>query len=187
MNVLLVDDDRTTRILLEAALRREGWTVFPTENGRDAYELHCRENVHLVISDWNMPRMDGLELCRRLRASRANAYTYFILITATNLSRGSCERALGDGVDDFLMKPLDFVQVGLRLHAARRVLSYANRLRELESVIPICAHCRRLRDDRDAYLPMEEYFAKRAAVQFSHGVCPDCAREHYPELSGRPS
>jgi len=187
MNVLLVDDDSVSRVLLASALRRAGWTVLVAEDGRDALDLHGREKVHLVISDWQMPRMDGLELCRRVRASDAPDYTYFILITATNLSRGNYERAMGSGVDDFLVKPLDFIQTDLRLRAASRLLGYANRLRELESIIPVCAHCRRLRDDRDAYLQMEDYFAKRAGVRFSHGVCPECAREHYPDADVRPA
>jgi sigma-B regulation protein RsbU (phosphoserine phosphatase) len=181
MKVLLVDDDPATRLLLAAALRREGWDVLDAADGRDALDLHEREKVQLVVSDWRMPRMDGLELCRRVRAANARDYVYFILITATNVSRGSYELAMRSGVDDFLVKPLDFVQIGLRLRAAQRQLSYANRLGELERIIPVCSHCRRLRDDRDAYLQMEAYFLKHAGVQFSHGVCPECARKHYPD------
>jgi DNA-binding response OmpR family regulator len=181
VNVLIVDDDAATRLALGAALRREGWNVIPAEDGAAALRVHQRGEVRLVISDWRMPRMDGLELCRRVRAALVADYTYFILTTATNVSRGSYELAMRSGVDDFLIKPLDFVQIGLRLRAAQRQLTYANRLRELESIISICSHCRRLRDDRDAYLQMESYFLKHAGVLFSHGVCPDCARKHYPD------
>jgi DNA-binding response OmpR family regulator len=180
MNVLVVDDDSSTRLLLEGALRRDGWSVLSAENGGDAWDIHSRANVHLVVSDWRMPGLDGLELCRRVRASRSAAYTYFILISATNVARDDYETAMRSGVDDFLVKPLDFVQMDLRLGAARRMLVYANRLRELESIIPICSYCRRLRDDKDSYHAMESYFARHAGVTFSHGVCPECMERVSP-------
>lgn len=174
MNVLVVDDDAATRALLGAALSRDRWNVLCAEDGRRAWDLHANADVHLVISDWRMPELDGLELCRRVRASRSGSYTYFILVSATNVGRKDYETAMSRGVDDFLIKPLDFVQVGLRLKAARRMLVYANRLRELEKRISICSYCRRLRDEENSYQDMEPYFEKRAGVSFSHGICPEC-------------
>jgi len=181
MNVLLVDDDEGMRLTLGDVLRREGWDVLCAEDGEKAWDLHVREKVRLVICDWNMPRTDGLELCRRVRSVHNTAYTYFILMTGLNLSREDGHAALRAGVDDVLIKPLDFVQIALRLRAARRVLSYANRLEELESVIPICSYCRRLRDEKDVYQKMETYFLKHAGVLFSHGACPECLAAHFPE------
>lgn len=183
MNVLLADDDSSVRALLSAVLRGEGWNVLEARDGEEALALHGRGDVRLLISDWRMPGLDGVELCRRLRAARDPFYTYFILISATHAESTKVEAAMRAGVDDFLFKPLDFVSVRLRLHAARRLLLYANRLRELEAVIPICASCRRLRDDQHAYHRMEAYFERHAAVLFSHGICPDCERRAFAELA----
>lgn len=181
MNVLLVDDEPATRRVLSAALARDGWNVLDAEDGEQALSVHGARRVHMVVSDWQMPRLDGLELCRRIRAQRTPAYTYFILLTGTLDPVSFYETAMRAGVDDFLVKPVDPLQMRLRLAAARRLLTYANRLGELESVIPVCAYCRRLRDDAQAYHKMEDYFERHAAVLFSHGVCPECLEAHFPE------
>lgn len=181
MNVLLADDDPSVRVLLGVVLRDEGWQVLEARDGEEALARHGQGGVRLLISDWRMPGLDGVELCRRLRAARDPFYTYFILISAMPAEPAKVEAAMRAGVDDFLFKPLDLVSVRLRVHAARRLLLYANRLRELEAVIPVCASCRRLRDDQHAYHRMEAYFEKHAAVLFTHGICPDCERQGLAE------
>lgn len=181
MNVIVADDDPAIRMLLSTALRRDGWSVIEARDGMEAIAHHSEGAARLIISDWHMPGIDGVEMCRRLRAYRSPAYTYFILISGARCEPATFQTAMNAGVDDFLFKPLDLVQVSLRLRAAKRLLTYANRLQELENVIPVCSYCRRLRDDRNAYHQMEAYFERNASVLFSHGVCPECEVKHFPE------
>lgn len=181
MKVLLVDDDEALCRTLEKALRKDGWEVLHAPDGARALELYAGGRVRLVISDWDMPRLDGIALCRALRASPSPLYTYFILMTGVNASFKDGRTALQAGVDEFLVKPVDLVQLRLRARAGKRILSYANRIAELEGIIPVCSYCRRLRDYGDDYLRMEAYFKKNAGVVFSHGVCPACLARHFPQ------
>lgn len=183
MNVLVADDDPVVRSVLAQALKGPGRRILLAEDGEQALDLYCREKVRIVFSDWRMPRLDGLDLCRRLRGLSLGDYTYFVLITATAVGAADWEQAMSAEVDDFLVLPVDAVQVRLRLRAAQRLLGYANRLHELESVIPICSYCRRLRDDQDAYHQMETYFGRHAGVLFSHGICPECYAHQLAQAS----
>jgi CheY-like chemotaxis protein len=184
MNVLLVDDDPLSLDMLSEALAAGDRHILTAGSGEDAWEILGRTEVHVVVSDMRMPGMDGLELCRRVRAMKSGTYTYFILITGTPMDPEAYEAAGLAEVDDFVSKPDLAEPLRLRLRAAKRLLNVANRLRELESIIPICAHCRRLRDEEDSYQQMEAYFEKHhSGFVFSHGICPDCLAKHYGEGS----
>lgn len=174
MDILVADDDPAIRAILSAALKGDGRRMLEAEDGARAWDLVRAEKPNLVISDWRMPGVEGPELCRRIRERRGEEYTYFVLMTAAGATpRDYAEASLSE-VDDFLIKPLDPAQIRLRARAAQRLLAYANRLRELETIVPVCADCRRVRDDRNSYQQMETYFARHAGVLFSHGICPEC-------------
>jgi len=180
MNVLLVDDDPMTIELLRESLKGEGRRILTASSGTQAWEIINCEQVHVVVSDMRMPEMDGLELCRRVRSMKSASYVYFILITGVEMDAQVYSDAGLAEVDDFVSKPHLTLPLQLRLRAARRLLNVTNRLRELEGIIPICSHCRRLRDEKDSYQQMESYFTKHAAgLSFSHGICPDCMAKHY--------
>ena len=101
----------------------------------------------MVVSDWSMPQMDGLELCRRIRKAAGPDYTYFILLTARDASGENQQAAADAGVDDFLTKPLNFDELWNRLRVAERILRYATQVRQLEEMLPICSYCKKIRDD----------------------------------------
>src|SRR5437868_9574851 len=82
MDILVADDDRTARFLLSSTLIELGHSVTEATNGCEAWEAWKREHHHLVISDWMMPGVDGLELCRRIRAEEESGFAYIILIIA---------------------------------------------------------------------------------------------------------
>jgi response regulator RpfG family c-di-GMP phosphodiesterase len=120
-----------------------------------------------------MPGIDGLEFCRRIRA-RGRDYTYFILLSAVESNTGNLELALEAGVDDFLHKPVKMDELKMRLHVAERILNYATQVQQLESFIPLCSYCKKVRDDKNYWSQIESYINTRTGSQFSHGVCPDC-------------
>ncbi|OGR97717.1 MAG: hypothetical protein A2V88_03350 [Elusimicrobia bacterium RBG_16_66_12] len=184
MNVLLVDDDPLVLSLLNEALRAGDRKILTAASGEEAWEILGRTEIHVVVSDMRMSGMDGLELCRRVRARKSRAYTYFILVTGASMDPKAYEAAGLAEVDDFVSKPNLAEPLRLRLRAAKRLLSVANRLSELEGIIPICAHCRRLRGEGDSYQQMEAYFQKHhSGLVFSHGICPDCLSKNFGEAS----
>jgi sigma-B regulation protein RsbU (phosphoserine phosphatase) len=122
MRILLVDDDASTRRLLDAMLRKMGHQVVQANDGLEAWEILQHDQINLVISDWIMPRMDGVELCRRLRASDRPHYTYVVLFTGKDQD-DDVVVAMEAGADDFLTKPVQAKELKVRIEAGRRVLS----------------------------------------------------------------
>jgi DNA-binding response OmpR family regulator len=175
MNVLIAEDDAEARTRLREALVRLGHAVLEAEDGAEAWRLLSVMGTRVVVSDWMMPKMDGLELCRRVRARVEKPYVYFILLTGQSAATGFA-RAMQAGVDDFLEKPLDEESLRVRLRVAERIVTLTERVRTLEGILPMCAYCRRIRDEKGAYASLEDFVSERTSAQFSHGVCPDCAK-----------
>ncbi|MDX6767259.1 MAG: response regulator [Candidatus Methylacidiphilales bacterium] len=174
MKILIVEDDPVSRKMLEAALLREGHEVIVANDGRSAWALFDADPVRVVVSDWVMPEMDGLELCAKIRQRPKTPYTYFILLSAKDASRENVRRAMIEGVDDFLSKPLNPEAIWARLHVAGRILHYTSEIRQLQELLPICMYCKKIREDASYWKQIEQYISERTGSGFSHGICPDC-------------
>jgi DNA-binding response OmpR family regulator len=181
MKVLIAEDDHLTNVLMQKLLAQLGHEVFATVNGAEALEmLRRQEDLQVVISDWMMPVMDGIELCRRIRARRRFRYTYVLMVT----SRGGRQRyleALDAGADDFIPKPLDVEELSARLRVAERILGLQAEMRQLQGLLSICSYCKNIREAPERWVPIEEFVSQRADTLFSHGICPSCSAEHFPD------
>ena len=183
MKILAVEDDAVARAVLRKALRRLGHEVVEATDGEAAWEQLEAEPVRVVVSDWIMPRADGLDLCRRIRARPRQDYIYFILLTSRDADEENSRAAADAGVDDFLTKPLDLTELWTRLRVAERILKYTTQVRQLEEMLPICSYCKKIRDDQNYWQQLEGYISERTGSDFSHSVCPDCyQRVVLPEL-----
>src|SRR5262245_47401067 len=121
MNVLLVEDEAATRIMLSSVLTAQGHHVLEAEDGEHAWGIWQLSAPRVVVADWLMPEMDGLELCRRVRSAPGRAYTYFILLTSRS-GVESFREAMQAGVDDFITKPPQPDELAARLGVAERIL-----------------------------------------------------------------
>src|SRR5687767_14282058 len=122
MQILIVDDDSQTLDLLSFILGQEGYQVTAAKSGQEAMQLLRSGRFRLVVSDWEMPGMNGVELCRNVRQRGFSSYVYFILLTSRSES-GDLVEGLDAGADDFLVKPVEPAELCVRLRAARRLLS----------------------------------------------------------------
>lgn len=183
MKILAVEDDAVARAVLRRALQKLGHEVIEAKDGREAWASMEAEPVRVIVSDWMMPQLSGLELCRRLRARAGEEYVYFILITANSADSTNRIEAADAGVDDFLSKPLNVEELWMRLRVAERILQFATQVRLLEELLPICSYCKKIRDDQNYWQQMESYINERTGSEFSHSVCPDCVvRVVQPQL-----
>ena len=183
MKILAVEDDAVARAVSRQALRRLGHDVLEAPDGDAALKLLETEHVRIVVSDWMMPRCDGLDLCRKIRARVGAEYIYFILLTSRDATNENQSTAADAGVDDFLTKPLDVNELWMRLRVAERILRYTTQVRQLEELLPICSYCKKIRDDQNYWQQIEGYISARTGSDFSHSVCPDCyTRVVAPEL-----
>ncbi|MCK5541029.1 MAG: SpoIIE family protein phosphatase [Deltaproteobacteria bacterium] len=137
MKILIAEDERVSRRLLESRLQKWGYEVTAAEDGKEAWEIFQKEHFPMVISDWMMPEMDGLELLRRIRASKQPGYVYTILLTART-EKEDLLAGMESGADDFISKPFDKdellarLKVGLRITDLERNLAQRNQ--ELEKI-----------------------------------------------------
>jgi DNA-binding response OmpR family regulator len=183
VNILVVDDDPVARALLEALLKPQGHTVALAADGKEAWEATRLFRYPVVIADWMMPELDGLELVRRLRAAGDDRYTYVVLVSAQG-GRGRYLEGMAAGADDFLTKPIDADELRARLHVAERILGLRREVLDLRGILPTCSYCKRIRDDGERWVPIERYIEKRSQAAFSHGICPDCYAKHVePQIS----
>jgi DNA-binding response OmpR family regulator len=128
MKTLIAEDDDVTRLLLSSALTKLGHDVYGAANGREAWEAWQGGEYSLIISDWMMPDLDGLEFCRRIRAERRAAYTYVILLTSRSGKTNYLE-AMTAGADDFITKPFEKDAFAARVRVAERILGLHANLR----------------------------------------------------------
>lgn len=183
VKILAVEDDAVARAVLRKALQKLGHEVIEAKDGQEAWALMEAEPVRVIVSDWMMPKLSGLELCRKLRARSGAEYVYFILITANSADSANRIEAADAGVDDFLSKPLNVEELWMRLRVAERILRFATQVRQLEELLPICSYCKKIRDDQNYWQQMEGYINERTGSEFSHSVCPDCmVRVVQPEI-----
>jgi DNA-binding response OmpR family regulator len=104
MKVLIADDDKISRLLVKKLLTSIGYEVLEAEDGERAWQILQEESIRLVVLDWVMPKIEGTELCKRLRASKGEEYYYIIVLTGRNSSEDIIA-GLQAGADDYITKP----------------------------------------------------------------------------------
>ncbi|MEX0317688.1 MAG: PP2C family protein-serine/threonine phosphatase [Ruegeria sp.] len=131
---LVVDDSRLQRRILVGSLRKWGFEVIEADSGQAAMEI-CAENPpDLVLSDWVMPGMSGLEFCKAFRAGETNHYAYFILLTSKS-EKNEVAQGLDAGADDFLIKPVSADELRARISAGARILGMQRELSDKNRLI----------------------------------------------------
>jgi sigma-B regulation protein RsbU (phosphoserine phosphatase) len=177
MKILIAEDDNVSRLVLLTKLKKMGHEVIATEDGEAAWNSFLEDHPQLIITDWMMPKLDGLDLCRMIRSHMQAKYPYVMVLTALAGKKNYLE-AMDAGADDFLNKPVDMEELTARLVVAERILSLRTQMTLLEGLLPICAYCKQIRDDKNNWQPIEGYISKRSDATFSHGYCPDCIEKY---------
>jgi DNA-binding response OmpR family regulator len=195
MKILLAEDDPISRHRLTATLTKWDHTVVATRDGAEAWDVLQRPDApRLAILDWIMPKMDGLEICKRVRSQNNASYVYIILLTAKGQKEDVVE-GLEAGADDYVTKPFDAAALRARLQVGERIVNLETALaqkiheqqealaqvKQLQGLLPICMHCKKIRDDRDTWHKLETYIEGNSRVMFSHSLCDACLEKHYPE------
>src|SRR5450759_3473266 len=179
--ILIVDDQEVNVLLLDRMLCGAGYvSVTSTMDPSEVCELHLKNRYDLILLDLQMPGMDGFQVLEGLKEIELDGYLPVIVITA---QPGHKLRALQAGAKDFISKPFDLAEVLMRVYNMlevrllhmdlRRALDEVTTLRGL---IPICAWCKKVRDDEGYWQQLEEFLSDRTQATFTHGMCAECAR-----------
>jgi DNA-binding response OmpR family regulator len=181
IKILVVEDDPFFQRVQKKRLMADGYQVFTADDGREGMKAIVSFEPDLVISDWMMPEVDGLELCQSVKTGLKEAAPYFILLTAKG-EISSKLLALDTGADDYLVKPCDQGELMARVRAGLQG-ARAEVERLSHEMLPICAFCRKVRDTEGQWHTLEDYVAQRTQADFTHGICPGCRIEHYPAIA----
>lgn len=195
--VLVADDEPISQAAVATTLESFGYEVIEATNGLEAWEiLQKNEAPLLVIMDWTMPDMDGVEVCRKVRSLDTLQPPYIIILTARDTQEDVLV-ALNAGADEFLAKPVDPLELKARLEVGKRMVSLQKKLTEniaqlkkaledvntLQGILPICCYCKKIRNDQQYWQQVEHYIAENTNAEFSHGICPDCWERYIrPEM-----
>jgi len=134
--ILIAEDDAVTRMLLKKTLIKEGHEVVSVENGQKAFDLFQERFFPIILTDWMMPEMDGLELCRVIRQKENPGYVFIVLLTAKD-SHEDIITGLEAGADEYLTKPFSRAELIARLNTGRRFLEQDRALRRANEEIRI--------------------------------------------------
>jgi len=196
MRALIADDNRIETAILSKTVQRLDIDVTVVHDGAEAWEkLTEDDGPSLAILDWMMPKVDGLELCRRIRQNPARAHMYVILLTGRT-HQADIVAGLESGADDYIVKPFAPDELRARIQVGTRVLKLqeklAERVTELEAalsrvkrlhgLLPICSYCKRIRGDDQYWRQVDAYIVEHTDAKFTHGICPPCSQDLLAEI-----
>ena len=140
MKFLVVEDDAISRLILKKTLEKQGYKIILAENGKKGWEIFQKEkeNIYLIIVDWIMPEMDGLKLCKKIRASNLNHYVYIIFLSAKG-EKKDIITGLEAGADDYLTKPFEPLELLSRIKVGLRIIALEQRLKEINQKLQFLA------------------------------------------------
>jgi phosphoserine phosphatase RsbU/P len=185
--------------MLEATLSKMGWDVIPAPDGETAWRiletLKGKNAPELAVLDWMMPGLDGLEICRKLRATAGFEHMYVILLTSRS-EKEDLAAALAAGANDYIAKPFHPVELEARVQVGERMVllqtTLAARVMELEGalghvqrlqgLLPICAYCKMVRNETNYWQQVEEYITTNSDLELTHSVCPTCQKRVLEEI-----
>jgi sigma-B regulation protein RsbU (phosphoserine phosphatase) len=204
VRILVAEDDSIARRILESTLGKLGWDIVTAPDGTTAWQLlqdlEGHDAPQLAVLDWMMPGMDGVEICRKLRATPGFELMYVILLTMRSEKEDLAE-ALSAGANDYITKPFHPVELEARVRVGERMVklqtALTDRVRELEEalthvqrlqgLLPICSYCKMVRNEDNYWEQVEKYITTRSDLELTHSVCPKCLARVMKEIDEVPA
>ena len=191
MKILIADDDAVSARILEATLQRLGFEVITARDGTAAWAVLESSSAEylpqIVVLDWMMPGIDGVEMCSRLRSTPGFELIYVVLLTSRD-GKEDLAVGLAAGANDYMTKPFDPTELEARIRVGERMVklqsTLAGRVAELEEalalvsklqgLLPICAWCKMVRNETNYWESLDSYLIAHSDISLTHGICPNC-------------
>ncbi|MEI7832740.1 MAG: response regulator transcription factor [bacterium] len=189
ITILVIDD--TPEILAGTArlLISVGYTVLTTATGANGLRLAQEERPDLILLDVVLPDGDGRDLCRLMKEDPRLQQSFIILTSNVKTASADQSEGLELGADGYIVRPIANRELLARVAAFVRIKRTEDALRTalyevhtLRGILPICMHCKKIRDDQGYWSQVEVYIRDHTNAEFSHGICPECEEKYYPEF-----
>jgi len=199
LSLLYVEDEATTREEVGQFLKRRVRTLVTAANGQEGLERFRACPPDLVVTDIRMPVLDGLAMVGAIRALDREAQ---VVVTTAHSDTSFLMQAIEVGVDHYVLKPVAMEQLlravlkcneviqfrrAAKLHQEEReslikqLQDALSKVKQLSGFLPICASCKKIRNDKGYWEQIESYIREHSEAEFSHGICPECAQNLYGE------
>jgi len=212
MEILIADDDSTSQNLLKGILEKGGYDKIQlTSSGEEALDLIGKTPPDLILLDIFMPGIKGYEVCRRVRTCESTTHIPILMVTGGAVEADeSIAKSFQAGATDFITKPISAIELLSRVKASLTIKQNHERLidelksrlkaekekekliidlqqtlaqvKQLSGLLPICSYCKHIRDDKGYWNQIEKYLRNHSDADFSHSICPECAKKHHPDL-----
>jgi CheY-like chemotaxis protein len=194
IRILVVDDNPEIVRSTEHLLKRAGYTTATASNGAEAMQVIRTFRPELALTDRDMPEMDGMELCRRIKSDPSLDKIFVIIVSAAFTRSEEQSEGLEMGADSYIARPIANRELLARVDAYVRILRLYQELRHnntemeaalakvklLSGMLPICSGCKKIRDDKGYWNQVENYVQKHSEATFTHGLCPECSNKFFP-------
>ncbi len=178
--ILVVDDSKENIDTLTELLFQ--FDVVAETDGGKALEKLFRKPVDLILLDITMPGMDGFQVCKRIKGTSGLKHIPVIFLTGRTATADIVHGFEVGGVD-YITKPFKSPELLARIKTHIELKKAREEIKSLRGIIPICASCKKIRDDKGYWNQLESYIRKHSDADFTHSLCPDCMRKLYPEES----
>lgn len=183
--ILIVDDDQLNISVLKEILHKD-YEIISVESGEEALKAVAgSQPPDLILLDILMPDMDGYQVCKLIKDDEKTSHIPIVFVTAVSEAMDAA-KAFELGAVDYVTKPFNpvtvkarvntHIQLSTTMQALENALKEVNRLNDL---LPICARCKKIRDDKGYWTQVEKYLEEYSGTKFSHGMCPECSEELY--------
>jgi PleD family two-component response regulator len=196
VRIVIVDDDPDVLFSTERALKRDGYTIKSYTSPEEFKSELPDFKPDLVLMDVVMPDISGIDLCQQVKSMGGDNSPFIVLLSGSRTSSDDQAEGLELGADGYIPRPIENRELRARVKSMVRILLAERErdrliaelreamaeIRKLAGLLPICAHCKSIRDDKGYWQKIEAYLSEHTGARTSHGICPGCLKEHYPEF-----
>lgn len=196
-SILIVDDQPENLLFFYHTLKANDREIIKVPSGKDALIEIEKQEFAVIILDVQMPEMDGFETAIEIRKSKLNSNTPIIFATAKRQEEAAVFQGYESGAVDYMFKPVEplilrcKINIFLALYRQKKELEQKNRelqealahINTLRGIIPICMHCKKVRNDSGYWEQVEKYVKDHSGAEFTHGICPECLNRLFPDIA----
>ena len=201
--ILVTDDSPDVLELTTTVLEDEGYKVAKADSGGECLKIARAQHPDIILLDVMLPDMTGIEVCEQIKEDKDLEGTFVILVSGVRISPDYQADGLNVGADGYIIKPITNRELVARVQAIARIKRAEDALRQkkleqqklitelqealaeiktLKGFIPICASCKKIRDDEGYWNQLEAYISKHTDATFTHSICPQCAEKYKAEI-----